>query len=99
MERLWSTSITLNCIILQIILCVYNLQSKHMNICQKIENLVSPTGQLLRIDPNEAEEADNHDGDESVKNVVPTIICQRVVPAVRQVGEKESWKGGNHFNF
>ena len=59
-------------------------------------NLVAPAGQLLRVDPNEAEEADDHDGDESVKDIVPAIVCQRVVPAVGQVGQKESWKEEYH---
>ena len=92
MERLCSPFLTLNCIILQIILCVYNLQGKH--IFQKIcsVNRVAPTGQLLRVDPNEAEETDNHDGDEPVKDIVPAIVCQRVVPTVRQIGQKECWK-------
>ena len=69
---------------------MYNLESKHIfqNICSV--NLVAPTGQLLRVDPNEAEEADHHDGDEPVKDVAPAIVCQRVVPTVRQVGQKES---------
>ena len=93
-EWFWSSSLTLNCIILQIILCVYNLQGKkkHLSCC----NLVLPAGQLLRVDAYEAEEADNHDGDETVKDVIPAILCQRIVPAVRQVGQKKSWKEGYH---
>ena len=52
--------------------------------------LVSPAGQLLGVDAYEAKEADNHDGDETVKDVVSAILCQCVVPTVRQVGQKES---------
>ena len=45
-------------------------------------------GQLLGVDANEAEEADDHDGHQTVEDIVPAIVCQCVVPAVRQVGQK-----------
>ena len=48
--------------------------------------------ELLRVDSYKAEEADHHDGDEAVKDVIPAVVGHGVVAAVDQVGEEKAWR-------
>ena len=85
---IWPPHLTLNCIILQIILCVYNLQFQlEIPLCG---DCVTPACQLLWVDPQETEEADHHDGDETVQHVVSAIVGQSIVTTIRQIGQEEN---------
>ena len=85
---IWPFYLTLNCIILQIILCVYNLQFQlEIPLCG---DCVTPACQFLWVDPQETEEADHHDGDETVQHVVSAIVGQSIVTTIRQIGQEEN---------
>ena len=51
----------------------------------------APVCQLLGVNSNEAEEADHHDGDEAVQDVIPAVVRHGVVAAVDEVGEEKAW--------